>query len=140
MANVLITGSFDLLHSGHLEFMERASAFGDLYVGIGCDASIEQLKHRPTINKQDERLYMVKSIKWVKDAWINKGMGLFDFLIDFPDFIDILVVNNDQDFPEKRLFCEKRGIEYIVLPRKPKEGFPEHSSTQQREYIKLRKW
>ena len=140
MNNVLITGSFDLTHSGHIYFMERASEFGRLYVGIGSDKSIEGLKGRPTINKQDERLYMVKSIRFVDDAWINGGEGLFDFFNDELSYIDVLVVNQEQDFPEKRQWCRDHKIEYIVLDRVPKLGFPEHSSTEQRRYIKQRKW
>lgn len=141
MNNVLITGSFDLTHPGHLYFMEQASKYGDLYVGIGSDASIEQLKGRPTIWKQEERLYMVKSIKWVKGAWINNGMGNFDFFKDpHAKLMDILIVNSDQDFPEKRLWCNRLSMDYIVLPREPHPGFPAHSSTEQREFINQRKW
>jgi cytidyltransferase-like protein len=141
MLNCLITGSFDLLHSGHLYFIQRAAEYGRLYVGIGSDKSIEQLKNRPTINKQDERLYMVKMIKGVEDAWINKGMGNFDFFEGFQEnLIDILIVNEDQDFPEKRDFCKDRRIQYFVLKREPYKNLPVHSSTEQREYVKLRQW
>jgi cytidyltransferase-like protein len=134
MKNVLVTGSFDLLHSGHIYFFERASAYGRVYVGIGSDKSINQLKQRLTVNKQDERLYMVQSIKYVTKAWINTGVGLFDFFNDVPDYIDALIVNEDQDFPEKYEFCAKRGMEYIILKRTPREGLPVHSSTQQRKF------
>jgi len=137
LQNVLVTGSFDLLHSGHIFFLECASEFGRLYVGIGSDKSIEQLKDRPTVNKEDERLYMVMSIKGVEDAWVNGGMGLFDFFDDNLSFIDILIVNKDQDFKEKRKWCRDRKIEYIVLDRKAKKGLPEHSSTEQRKYLNL---
>jgi cytidyltransferase-like protein len=142
--NVLITGSFDLLHSGHIYFMKRASKYGKLYVGIGSDKSIEQLKNRPTINKQDERLFMVKSIRYIEDAWINSGMGNFDFFDDIKKLkrkhIDILIVNKDQDFPEKIMFCKDNDIRYIVFKKKQSPKLPLRSSTQQRKYINLRKW
>ena len=42
MANrkVFVSGCYDLLHSGHVEFFRQAAAYGDLYVGIGSDATI----------------------------------------------------------------------------------------------------
>jgi cytidyltransferase-like protein len=141
MPNCLVTGSFDLLHSGHLYFLERASIYGDLYVGIGSDKSIEGLKNRPTINKENERLYMVSCIKFVMAACINTGMGNFDFFTNPGiELMDILIVNEDQDFPEKRDFCKKMNIRYIVLKREPHKEFPAHSSTEQRKYIKERQW
>jgi len=132
---VFVSGSFDLLHSGHIAFLEEASSYGELYVGIGSDMSIEFLKNRPTICTQEERLYMVKSIRYVTDANINEGMGSFDFKINpfFKD-CDILIVNKDQDFKEKKELCKKHNKKYIVLERNPKPGLPVRSSTQMRFY------
>ena len=135
--SVLVTGSFDLLHSGHIEFLRQASQYGKLFVGIGSDASIAELKNRPTIFTQEERLFMIRAIKYVEDAWINKGMGNIDFAEDIRShntFIDTLVVNEDQDFMEKRWFCGDEGIRYVVLKRVPHPGLPERSSTTQRRY------
>jgi hypothetical protein len=42
---------------------------------------------------------------------------------------DIYAVNEDGDKPEKREFCRKYGIEYVVLRREPKEGLPRREST-----------
>ena len=38
---VFVSGCYDLLHSGHVEFFRQASSYGDLYVGIGSDATIQ---------------------------------------------------------------------------------------------------
>ena len=76
---VFVSGCFDTLHSGHIAFFEEASKFGDLYVGLGADKTVYDLKGRKTIFNENERLYMVKSIRFVKDAWINSGDGLIDF-------------------------------------------------------------
>jgi len=135
--SVLVTGSFDLLHSGHIAFLKEASVYGKLYVGIGSDASITSLKGRPTIFTQEERLFMISAIKYVEFAWINSGMGNFDFFDDIFKhnvFIDKLVVNEDQNFIEKRKFCERHGMRYIVLNRKPELGMPVRSSTDIRKY------
>ena len=68
-----------MLHSGHVAFFKEAATHGDLYVGIGSDATIRELKDRKTINTEQERLYMVKAIRYVKDAFINSGSGMLDF-------------------------------------------------------------
>ena len=127
---VFVSGCYDLLHSGHVEFFRQAAQFGDLYVGIGSDATILEYKHHKTVYSEQERLFMVKSIRYVKDAFINAGSGIMDF-IPTVDALkpDILVVNADGDKEEKRQYCKERGIEYVVLSRNPHEGLTARSST-----------
>lgn len=127
---VFVSGCYDLLHSGHIEFFRQASAYGSLYVGIGSDATILHLKGHKTLYSENERLFMVKSIRYVQDAFINAGSGLMDF-IPTVDFLkpDVFVVNEDGSTPEKAAFCKERGIEYVVLKRTPQEGLDARSST-----------
>lgn len=136
MKKVFVSGCYDLLHSGHVEFFRQASQYGDLYVGIGSDETILHYKGHKTLYNEQDRLFMVKSIRYVKDAFINKGDGIMDF-IPTVDLLkpDILVVNEDGDKPEKRQFCAERGIEYIVLKRDPHEGLEAHSSTAIKEQL-----
>ena len=133
---VIVSGCYDLLHSGHVEFFRQASQYGDLYVGIGSDDTILHYKGHRTLYNENERLFMVKAIRYVKDAYINKGSGIMDF-IPTVDFLkpDILVVNEDGDKEEKRRFCKERGIEYIVLKRVPSEGLEAHSSTALKDQL-----
>ena len=128
---VFVSGCYDLLHSGHVEFFRQAAEYGDLYVGIGSDKTIEGYKHHKTIYSEQERLFMVKAIRYVKDAYINAGSGVMDFLPTL-DIVhpDILVVNEDGANDEKRRLCEQRGMEYIVLRRTPQEGLEARSSTE----------
>ena len=127
---VFVSGCYDLLHSGHVEFFRQAAEYGDLYVGIGSDATILDYKHHKTVYTEQERLFMVKSIRYVKDAYINAGHGIMDF-IPTVDIVkpDILVVNSDGGNEDKRRFCEERGIEYVVLERVPQKGLKARSST-----------
>ena len=133
---VFVSGCYDLLHSGHVEFFRQAAEYGDLYVGIGSDETILHYKNHKTLYNEKERLFMVKAIRYVKDAYINAGSGIMDF-IPTVDFLkpDILVVNEDGASEEKRRFCEERGMEYIVLKRDPHEGLEAHSSTSLKEQI-----
>ena len=43
---VFVSGCYDMLHSGHVAFFEEAASYGDLYVGIGSDQTILELKGR----------------------------------------------------------------------------------------------
>lgn len=127
---VFVSGCYDLLHSGHVEFFRQASQYGDLYVGIGSDATILSYKNHKTLYPEQERLFMVKSIRYVKDAFINQGSGIMDFVPTVEALKpDRFVVNADGSSEEKRRFCEERGIEYIVLDRTPAEGLEARSST-----------
>lgn len=137
MKKVFVSGCYDMLHSGHVAFFKEAARFGDLYVGIGSDKTIEELKHRKTVYSEKERLYMVKAIRYVKDACINSGSGMMDF-VDSVDRIkpDIFVVNSDGSSDTKRRFCEERGIEYVVLQRIPDENLKARSTTALRSEVK----
>lgn len=128
---VFVSGCYDLLHSGHVEFFRQASQYGDLYVGIGSDKTILHYKNHKTVYSEQERLFMVKSIRYVKDAYINAGSGILDFIPTL-DIVqpDILVVNSDGGNEDKRRLCEERGMEYIVLERDPHEGLEARSSTE----------
>jgi cytidyltransferase-like protein len=130
MKTVFVSGCYDLLHSGHVEFFRQASAYGSLYVGIGSDKTILDLKKHKTLYSENERLFMVKSIRYVQDAFINKGSGMMDF-IPTVDMLkpDIFVVNEDGSTPAKEAFCKERGIDYVVLKRTPQEGLEARSST-----------
>ena len=133
---VCVSGCYDLHHSGHVEFFRQASQYGDLYVGIGSDDTILHYKSHKTIYNEKERLFMVKAVRYVKDAYINAGSGIMDF-VPTVDFVkpDILVVNEDGDTDEKRRFCEERGIEYVVLERTPATGLAAHSSTALKDQL-----
>ena len=127
---VFVSGCYDLLHSGHVEFFKQASQFGDLYVGIGSDATYLEYKHRKPMFPQEERLFMVSNIKFVKEAYINEGSGVIDFLPTL-DIVkpDIFVVNAEGGSDTKRQICEERGIQYIELQRTPAEGLQARSSS-----------
>ncbi len=136
---VFVSGCYDMLHSGHVAFFKEASRYGDLYVGIGSDATIENLKNRKTVYSEKERLYMVKSIRYVTDAYINRGSGMLDFL-ETLDLVkpDIFVVNSDGGGDVKRNLCKDRGIEYVELERVPDAGLVARSTTSLRQTAKCR--
>lgn len=127
---VFVSGCFDMLHSGHIAFFKEAATFGELYVGIGSDATVAELKGRQTINSEQERIYMINAIRYVNEAFVNSGSGILDFKEDLvklkPDYF---IVNEDGFTPEKRELCDSLGIELKLLERIPEKGLPARSTT-----------
>jgi cytidyltransferase-like protein len=127
---VLVSGCYDLLHGGHIAFFKTASTYGDLYVSLGRDENLFQLKGKRPFFSENERLYMVKAIRYVHDAFLASGTGMLDFEPDLRKLKpDIFVVNFDGHTPEKERLCKELGIEYMVLERIPEQGLPARSSS-----------
>jgi cytidyltransferase-like protein len=127
---VLVSGCFDLLHSGHVAFFKEAASYGDLYVALGSDRTVQDLKGRPPINSEEERLFMIQSLSFVKQAFISSGSGMLDFLHEFHQIRpDIFVVNEDGNLLEKQKLCEASGVQYIILKREPQPGLQPRSTT-----------
>ena len=133
MKKVFVTGCFDLLHSGHIAFLEQAASFGELYVCIGSDQTVYDLKGRYPIITQDERRYMIQALRCVKECRINKGAGIIDFEQELQAIQpQIFVVNEDGNTPAKAALCKANNIEYKVLERIPSQGLPARSTTSLR--------
>eukprot|EP00040_Diaphanoeca_grandis_P035302 m.221498 g.221498 ORF g.221498 m.221498 type:complete len:464 (-) comp33350_c0_seq4:44-1435(-) len=135
---VLVSGCFDLLHSGHVEFFQQAAEHGDLYVRIGTDANIKALKGHTTMYTDSERLFMVQNIKCVHDAALSSGTGVYDFEEDMKTIKpDIYFVNDDASKLEGRVeLCKTLGIDMVVAPRKPAEGLEVRSSTSMKARLR----
>lgn len=135
---VFVSGCFDMLHSGHVAFFEEAAAHGDLYVGIGSDRTINELKGRRTVNGERERLYMIRSLRYVKDAWINRGSGLLDFEKELREIKpDIFFVNEEGYTPDKKKLCDELGVALVVSRRVPVSGLPPRSTTALRSECRI---
>jgi len=127
---VFVSGCFDMLHSGHIAFLQEASEYGDLFIGLGSDRTIRDLKGRETINSEDERVYILNALSCVHKAFINQGSGLMDFVQDMKNLNpDIFIVNEDGHSPEKEQICKELDIEYKVLKRIPHANLPARSTT-----------
>ena len=116
---VFVSGCFDLLHSGHVEFFQRAAAYGDLNVALGSDQTVFELKGRPPVNSEEERRFMVGSVACVHQAVVSQRLRLSRFRTGTAQSCarTVFVVNEDGNTPDKRKLCEALGIEYVVLHR-----------------------
>ena len=133
---IVATGCYDWFHTGHVRFTEEVSAYGDLYVIVGHDANIRLLKGEghPLIPEQ-ERRYVVGSIKYVKQALISSGEGWLDADPEIRRLKpDIYVVNEDGDKGGKREYCAQDGP---GIPRAPTHSRARLAAPQQHRPARL---
>jgi len=114
LIRVLATGTFDLLHPGHLMYLEQSRALGDeLVVIVARDANV---KHKPKpIIPQDQRLLMISALKMVDRAVLGNETDMFQPIEEFKP--DIITLGYDQHFDSILLKEElaTRGIDVRVV-------------------------
>ena len=103
MVRVLATGSFDILHPGHLLYLSKAKALGDeLYVIVARNSMI---KHKPKpVIPEEQRLAMVKALRIVDNAQLGSEKDIFEPLCQIKP--DIIALGKNQFFDEKKLESE----------------------------------
>lgn len=132
MKKVLTVGVYDLLHIGHVNLFRRARKLGDSLT-VAVQRSEVVLNYKPNselVYSTEERMYMVKSIRYVDEVIEYEGV---DEIVKTADF-DIFVTGPDQThvgFQAAMDWCRAHGKETVVLPRT--EGI---SSSWLKEQIK----
>lgn len=130
MRKVLVSGCFDMMHSGHIAFLKTAAEYGNVYACIGSDETVFALKGRYPVVNQAERCYCLNALDCVFEARVSRGDGHLDFLPELLEIQpDVFVVNTDGDSETKRVLMADRGIEYVVLDRIPANNLPPRSTT-----------
>jgi len=119
MTRVMAVGVFDLLHAGHLHYMEQAKSLGDhLTVVVAHDDTVRKRKHEP-VTGQDLRRRMVEGLKPVDEAVIGNppNVPIFDILPDVKP--DIIALGYDQEHAEERIRASltDRGLGHIKVVR-----------------------
>ncbi|MDP4292765.1 MAG: adenylyltransferase/cytidyltransferase family protein, partial [Bacteroidota bacterium] len=135
---VMVSGCYDLIHGGHIAFFKTAAAYGKLYVFLGQDKNILQLKGKAPYFSEQERRFIVGSCRYVQEAAVCSGMGMLDFEQDMRKLKpDVFVVNQDGHTPEKEQLCAELGVEYVVLDRIPEKGLPARSSSETKRELRF---
>ncbi len=135
---VLVSGCFDLLHGGHMAFFKTAAGYGKLFVSVGRDDNLLKLKGKVPLFSQDERLFIIRSIKYVDEAFLASGTGMLDFEPDISRIKpDIFIVNVDGHTPEKEALCKEYGIQYLILERISEKGLPARSSSGTKKELRF---
>jgi len=124
MVTVMATGTFDLLHMGHIFFLREAKKLGDkLVVVVATDATVRKLKHEP-VTPQDIRLNLIKELKVVDEAYLGSEDDMYAIVEKIHP--DIIALGFDQVYNETDITAElkKRGLSATVvrLPKYPGEG------------------
>jgi len=141
---VFCTGSFDLVHSGHVLFFEDCKKFGDvLMVGVGNDSIIEKLKgkNRPILN-QHVRLKMIDSLKPVDYCFLDESTNRDHPLKLIEEAFkklrpNVYVINEDAfDIGYRRMLAKKYGIKMVILKRIAPSKFEGISTSKIIEKIK----
>ena len=119
MVRVMAVGVFDLLHAGHLHYLEQAKSLGDhLTVIVAHDDTVRMRKHEP-VTSQDLRQRMVAGLKPVDHAMVGNPptVPMYDILpVVEPD---IIALGYDQEHAETaiRSGLDERGFANIKLVR-----------------------
>ena len=119
LKRILAVGVFDLLHAGHLHYLEQAKSLGDeLVVIVAHDDTVRKRKHEP-ITLQDMRKRMVEGLKQVDLVYIGNppGVSVFDILVDVKP--NIIALGYDQEHAEEwiRNELDARGLSHIEVRR-----------------------
>ncbi|MDD1747549.1 MAG: FAD synthase [Methanomassiliicoccales archaeon] len=115
MKRVMATGVFDILHSGHLHYLQEAKELGDeLYVVVATDATVRRRKHEP-ITPEKMRVELVQALKPVDKAILGTEGDMYETVRRIEP--DIIALGYDQAFDEKELEAEirKRGLKARVV-------------------------
>lgn len=126
MKRALVSGSFDDLRSRQVRFLEEASELGPLHVLLWSDDAIAALDGKPPRFPQQERLYVLESVRYV-DRVILMSDGVDRDAL--PEQLcrrdDVWVVDEANDTPARRRWCGTQRLEYRVVPQADLDRFPD---------------
>jgi len=90
MVKVMATGAFDILHLGHIYYLNESKKLGDkLVVVVATDATVRRLKHEP-VNPEDIRLKLIKELKIVDEAYLGHEDDIYEIVKEIkPDIISL---------------------------------------------------
>lgn len=117
MKRVITYGTFDLLHYGHINLLQRAKALGDyLIVVLSSDEFNRNEKNKKCYFNYEQRKALLESIRYVdlvipENSWEQKRTDVYEY------HVDLFVMGSD--WQGKFDFLKDEGIEVVYLPRTP---------------------
>ncbi len=133
---VLVAGTFDLLHPGHIYFLREASRLGELYVIIARDRNVRRSKGRSPIFPENCRLELVSAIRYVRKAVLGGEEDLLKRVVELRP--DIVVLGPDQPYKpgELKRKLEQRGLRGVEVLKLPARIMGEECPTSSSSIIK----
>lgn len=123
MTKIFVSGCYDVLHGGHLQFFEDAKALGDYLIVSFASAEVLWIhKQRKPSLPDEHKKVLLEGLRVIDEVVVGEGLkeGLdFEehFLRACPQ--KLVVTEDDKYAALKRELCAKVGAEYIVLPKTP---------------------
>ena len=97
----MATGTFDLLHLGHIYYLKEAKNLGDrLAVVVATDSTVRRLKHEP-INPEKIRLELIKELKIVDEAYLGYEEDMYEIVREIKP--EIIALGFDQLHDEETI-------------------------------------
>ncbi|MBD3341736.1 MAG: adenylyltransferase/cytidyltransferase family protein [Candidatus Lokiarchaeota archaeon] len=129
---ILIAGTFDILHPGHIFFIEEAAKRGEVYVIVSTDKNAERFKGEKPIVPEEQRLEVVQHIKKVREAKLGRADN--DTLKTVQEIDpDIVLLGPDQKYDLETLQkgLREKGLDHIKVKRLEKyyDRYKLHSSS-----------
>lgn len=125
----MASGVFDILHTGHISYLEQAKAMGDeLYVVVASDETVRKRKHEP-ITPESMRVKIVSSLKVVDKAFLGSSGGDMYSILEVVK-PDIIVLGFDQTFDEKQLESDLRSKGYNIQVRRANQSGEDLEATR----------
>jgi len=115
MKRVVATGVFNILHPGHILYLEEAKKLGDeLYVIVARDKTVKN-KKRNRLIPEEQRLQVIKALRMVDYATLGDEKDMFKPILEIKP--DVIALGRDQEFDEDKLRGElkRRGLETEVV-------------------------
>ncbi len=133
MKNIFVTGSFDDLRSRHIRLLEEAAKLGALTLRLWSDVTVERLTGQPPKFPLDERMYLLNAIRYVSYVEICPDEAIEADTLPVVSGIqpEVWVVDEASDNPAKRNFCQRQGLEYVVVTEGRLGVFPAWSLKEQ---------
>ncbi len=125
MNRVIISGSFDDLKSRHMRLLQEAAKLGPVHVLLWSDQVVQALEGQGPKFPYAERQYFVEAVRYVDQVTLVDGPIERDALSEHVADTATCVVEESDDSPEKRAFCETHGLDYRVIKADDLLGFPE---------------
>lgn len=132
MRHIFVSGCYDIIHAGHVQFFREARALGDfLTVSFASSDVLWAHKQRRSSLPDEHKKGILEALQVVDQVVIGRGNehGL-DFLEDFRRLRpDVLAVTEDDQYGDlKKALCAETGAEYVVLPKTPPKYEPVSTS------------
>ena len=111
----MATGTFDLLHMGHIYYLKEAKKLGDkLVVVVATDKTVRRLKHEP-VNPEEIRLNLIKELKVVDEAYLGHEDDIYEIVEEIKP--DIIALGFDQLHDENNIRAQlkKRKLNAKVV-------------------------